>query len=342
LPDLIDSRLHGLSASGQQTPQIAGRDLGTDDVAVVRGGRNFQLRRIERIGDGGQFRGGALQDQGLAVADEHVQCAVAVGAGGDPDQLGQARQSGIALIEQFVGRLAACLRRADDDLLVQRRNGCGDRVDLSDIRGDAAIDVAVQTLQLSVGSLKTVRYALRLPDQGLASCRRGGIVRHRRPSVVVVLQRGRQPARRGADDVVELVGVRLQAVELAQGALRRVQLIIAELIDGAGYGRYVDPAADGCAAIGLRCGGRQIDGFLSIPRRVCVRDIVAGDRNRRLKGLQRRNTDSKQVGQESSPGLRRFSRFTCCEGYRRHCRFLKRDTVRHQRTAKRTALHDFI
>jgi hypothetical protein len=302
LTHLIDGGVHRLRARCQQASQVAGGDLRTDAVLAVRGSRNLQLRRVERIGDGGELRGVALQHQGLAVADEHIQCAIAVGTGRDPNQLGQARQRDIALIEQFIGRLAARLRRTDDDLLVQRRNGGGERVDLTDIRGDAAVDIAVQILQLRVGTLKTVRHALRIPDQGLAGRRRGGVVRHRRPGAVVTLQRRGQPAGGGTDDVVELVGVGLQAVELPQRALRRVQLTVVELVHGAGDGSHVDAAADGGAAVGLRRRGRQIDRLLGITWGIRVGNVLTGDRNRRLERLQRRNTDREQVGQDSSPG----------------------------------------
>ena len=72
-----------------------------------------------------------LQHQRLAVADEDVHRAIAVGGGRDAHQLRQIRHQLIALIEQIIRRLAAAVCRAHDDLLVQSsRSDVPMRIDL--------------------------------------------------------------------------------------------------------------------------------------------------------------------------------------------------------------------
>ena len=143
--------------------------------------------------------------------------------------------------------------------------------------------------------------ALGLADQRLARRRGGRIVRHVGKRAVEALQRGAQAADGGAEQIVDLIGVVLQRVELAQTALRGVQLIRGGLAEGAVDSGDHDAGADGRGAIGLRYRFGQIDRFAVVARRAGIRHVIAGDVDRLLKCLQRRDADSKNICHTSSP-----------------------------------------
>jgi len=293
LTQLIDGRIDRLGARREQAAEIARGDLPAQEVAGVVGRHDLELPGVERIADRGERRGRTLQHQRHAVGDEHVQGAAGVADRGDPGQFRQVRHQVVALIDECERRLAAGVGRVDHDLLVQRRDRAGQRIDLFDVGRNAGVDAVVQVLQLRGRALEGARDGLRLALQRLARRRRGRIVGECRPGIVVILQRRRQAARGGADDVVDLIGVALQRVELCQAALRTRQLVGRKLVVGAAHAGDDHPRADRYRAVRQRRRRGEIDALLGIARRVRVRDVVAGHRDGVLERLQCRDADAE-------------------------------------------------
>jgi hypothetical protein len=199
----------------------------------------------------------------------------------------------IALIEQRVRRLAAA--RAGGDLLIEIGDLGADRVDLLHVGGDSRIHIRVQIAELRAGRVEILRERRGIAEQRLTRSRRRGVVRHRGPSAVISLQRRGQAGRAGAEQVVDLAGVALQGVELSEAALRGVQLIGGGLAECTVDSRDIHPRADRNAAGVLRRGGGEVDRFHVIARRRRVRHVVARDFDGLLKGLKRRDIDSKHI-----------------------------------------------
>jgi hypothetical protein len=82
---------------------------------------------------------------------------------------------------------------------------------------------------------------------------------------------------------------------LTQAALRGVELVGGSLTVSAADAGHDDAGADGGGTVGLRNRFGQVCRFYVVARRAGIGDVVAGDVDRLLKCLQRRDTNSKYI-----------------------------------------------
>ena len=268
-------------SSPPRSPEVIELEI---EAPVGRRARHFELRGVELVRYRAQLIGVLVEHQRLAIAQVHVDRAVGVARSGDAHELRQIRDQLVTLVEQLVRGLPRA--RALRDLRVEGRDLRADGIDLIDVRGDAGVDVRVQSLELRARGVEVGGERVGIAEQRLSGGRGGRVIGHCGPAAVIGLQRRGQAAGGGAEQVVDLAGVVLQRRELRQGALRGVELGRGRLAVGALHARDIDARADREAAGILRKRGIELDRFLVVPRRARVRDVVARDLDGLLKGLK--------------------------------------------------------
>ncbi|MCY1416280.1 hypothetical protein D9M71_317840 [compost metagenome] len=231
-------------------------------------------------------------DQRLAGTQVDVVVAVTL-LHGNADQLVERTHRFVAGIEQAVGAGAGSRQLAD--LLVELGNAGGQLIDLACEGGQLRVDAVVLLLHLRGNRIEPIAQRLRLGQQQLA---RGHVAGAGRSGLQGREERGQHRAdARGA--VGQQFVDRGNLIHIGGGIgverCRRLQLVVqVAVVDAAHVGQGGAGTEEAHADI-LQRPGRGHRLLTGIPRGRNVGDVVTGDRQSRLAGVQPTQPDRDQI-----------------------------------------------
>ena len=277
--------------------QLTAGEQGGLDRHVVGAARAGLVEQVELLLvlqglAGGKLVGVLPHHQGLAVADEDVVAAVALGHHTGLDQLVQFGHQRVPLVPQVVGLVVVGGTFGDGNLLVHGGDFRGEGVDLLDHAGELGIDAAAQVAEAAVQGVHPGHQGLGGADHGLAGGNGTGIGRHLAHPLEERGQGGGKTGSLVRQHVVDLADLVEIGLELVLLGFRLEHLVVQELAEDAPHVAHVHAVADKAGAGELGSIG-GLDGLLTaIAFGVDVGDIVLGGEDARLSRAQCADADS--------------------------------------------------